>query len=72
MGHSLGLDVLAEGIETKEQENHLRILGCDAGQGYLYAKPLSVKRCEEYLQVGLAGAFEQKLTVSPSRIHLKP
>ncbi|MCK2150995.1 MULTISPECIES: EAL domain-containing protein [Marinobacter] len=51
MGHSLGLDVLAEGIETKEQENHLRILGCDAGQGYLYAKPLSVKRCEEYLQV---------------------
>ncbi|NMT64815.1 sensor domain-containing protein [Marinobacter orientalis] len=51
MGHSLGLKVLAEGIETKEEENHLKALGCDAGQGYLYAKPLSTGDCEEYLRV---------------------
>lgn len=55
MGHSLGLDVLAEGIETREQENHLQTLGCDAGQGYLYAKPLSAKECEEYLRVATRG-----------------
>ncbi|HSP31284.1 MAG TPA: EAL domain-containing protein, partial [Halomonas sp.] len=53
MGHSLGLDVLAEGIETKEQENHLQTLGCDAGQGFLYAKPLSTEECEEYLRVAV-------------------
>ncbi len=51
MGHSLGLDVLGEGIETREQEDYLRTLGCDAGQGFFYAKPLSVEECEEYLRV---------------------
>uniref|UniRef100_UPI0038CC140A EAL domain-containing protein n=1 Tax=Marinimicrobium alkaliphilum TaxID=2202654 RepID=UPI0038CC140A len=50
MGHSLGLDVLAEGIETKEQEGHLQALGCNAGQGFLYAKPLTTENCEEYLR----------------------
>lgn len=50
MGHSLGLDVLAEGIETREEEKHLQTLGCDAGQGYLYARPLSAGDCEEYLR----------------------
>ncbi|MBS3805500.1 MAG: EAL domain-containing protein [Oleiphilaceae bacterium] len=48
MGHSLGLRVLAEGIETKEQENHLQTLGCDGGQGYLCAKPISAEDCGKY------------------------
>jgi EAL domain-containing protein (putative c-di-GMP-specific phosphodiesterase class I) len=41
MGHSLGLNILAEGIETEDQESQLRSMACNAGQGYLYAKPLS-------------------------------
>lgn len=49
MGHSLGLDVLAEGIETRDQVANLQSLGCDAGQGFLYAKPLAAEACEEYL-----------------------
>ncbi|MBL3557688.1 MULTISPECIES: EAL domain-containing protein [Marinobacter] len=49
MGHSLGLDVLAEGIETMAQVTNLQSLGCDAGQGFLYAKPLSAEECGEYL-----------------------
>lgn len=49
MGHSLGLEVLAEGIETQAQENHLRALGCDAAQGFFYAKPLSAEDCQGYL-----------------------
>ena len=40
MGHSLGLEVLAEGIETQEQLSALQSLGCDLGQGYFFSKAL--------------------------------
>lgn len=39
MGHSLGLKVLAEGIETPQQLELLRDMGCDEGQGYLLSRP---------------------------------
>ncbi len=41
IGQSLGMTVIAEGIETEEQARILERLGCDAGQGYLYAKPMT-------------------------------
>ncbi|KZN12516.1 GGDEF/EAL domain-containing response regulator [Marinomonas sp. TW1] len=40
LGRSLGLDVIAEGIETEQQKEHLLKLGCEQGQGYLFAKPM--------------------------------
>jgi EAL domain-containing protein (putative c-di-GMP-specific phosphodiesterase class I) len=40
MGANLGLDLIAEGIETIEQRDHLRGLGCTFGQGYLFSKPV--------------------------------
>jgi diguanylate cyclase (GGDEF)-like protein/PAS domain S-box-containing protein len=39
LGHSLGLSVVAEGIETPLQLNRLRDLGCDKAQGYLFGRP---------------------------------
>lgn len=39
MAKSMKLDVTAEGIETEYQENFLRSTGCDAAQGYLFARP---------------------------------
>lgn len=39
LGHSLGLTVVAEGVETPLQLNGLRELGCDKGQGYLFGRP---------------------------------
>ena len=39
LASSLGLDVLAEGIETEAQHDALRAMGCTFGQGYLYGKP---------------------------------
>lgn len=40
MGKKLNLETVAEGIETKEQLEFLRDMGCDVGQGYYYARPL--------------------------------
>ena len=40
LGRSLGLDVIAEGIETERQRERLRALGCTVGQGFLFARPL--------------------------------
>jgi diguanylate cyclase (GGDEF)-like protein len=39
MSHALRLKLVAEGIETDRQHRRLRALNCDAGQGYLYARP---------------------------------
>ncbi len=39
LGHSLGLSVVAEGVETPLQLTSLRDLGCDRGQGYLFGRP---------------------------------
>lgn len=39
MGHSLGMRVLAEGVESPVQAGHLRRAGCDCGQGYLFGRP---------------------------------
>ncbi len=39
LGHSLGLNVLAEGVETVEQAERLRHMGCDSAQGWHYGRP---------------------------------
>ncbi len=50
MARSLGLQVIAEGVETREQEALLRELGCDYGQGYLYARPMSALELETFIE----------------------
>jgi diguanylate cyclase (GGDEF)-like protein len=40
LAHALGMDVIAEGVETAEQLALLRSLGCEYGQGYFFARPL--------------------------------
>jgi diguanylate cyclase (GGDEF)-like protein/PAS domain S-box-containing protein len=47
--HTLGLEVLAEGIETPEQAALLKELGCDLGQGYYFARPLPSDKFAEWL-----------------------
>lgn len=48
LGHSLGLHVVAEGIETQFQADWLGANNCDFGQGYLFAKPLFADDLEQW------------------------
>ena len=41
LAHTLGIDVIAEGVETSEQFAQLQALGCEFGQGYFFSKPLN-------------------------------
>ncbi len=49
IAHDLGLRVMAEGVETKEQLEFLRINHCDLAQGYLISRPLPVPKLHEWL-----------------------
>jgi EAL domain-containing protein (putative c-di-GMP-specific phosphodiesterase class I) len=52
LGASLGLRVVAEGIETSEQLAVLRRRGCRLGQGFLFARPLEAERLDALLRTG--------------------
>ena len=49
MAHALGLSVVAEGVETAEQLERLRMLGCEQVQGYYFSRPLSVEELGGFL-----------------------
>lgn len=50
LGHELEMTVVAEGVETDEQLERLRRMGCDLGQGYLFSRPVPVGEVEAILQ----------------------
>lgn len=60
LAHNLNMVVIAEGIEEDSQRIKLQEFGCDLGQGYLFARPLSVKKATAFIQqqkrLGLSGA----------------
>ncbi|ARS50129.1 EAL domain-containing protein [Ectopseudomonas hydrolytica] len=50
LGKSLGMQVIAEGVETVEQEAYIIAQGCHEGQGYLYSKPLPARELTLFLK----------------------
>lgn len=54
MARSLGLDVIAEGVETEVQQQYLLRSGCTHYQGYLYSKPLPLAQFESLLANGVS------------------
>jgi len=53
LGQSMGLDVIAEGVETEDQRNFLEIHGCNQFQGYLFSKPVPLHEFEALLDIKL-------------------
>jgi diguanylate cyclase (GGDEF)-like protein/PAS domain S-box-containing protein len=50
LGHELGLDIIAEGVETEPQRDYLKRLNCDLLQGFLYSKPLPAEEVVDFLR----------------------
>jgi EAL domain-containing protein (putative c-di-GMP-specific phosphodiesterase class I) len=55
LGQALGMRVVAEGIETADQRNQLQALGCDNGQGFLFARPIPRQAFEDLLDLESRG-----------------
>lgn len=54
IGHNLGHGIVAEGVETAEQFNVLKKLGCETAQGYLFSKPVSADEITKLLNSNAA------------------
>jgi len=68
MAKHLNIDTIAEGIETAEQLECLRLMGCRRGQGYFFAKPLPAAQCQALLeQMGELRQFTETLKLRALR-----
>jgi EAL domain-containing protein (putative c-di-GMP-specific phosphodiesterase class I) len=52
LAHTLGLEVVAEGVQTAAELDKLRSMGCDIAQGYYWQRPCSAEKTTELLAVG--------------------
>jgi diguanylate cyclase (GGDEF)-like protein len=66
LGHSLGKQVVAEGVETEAQMVFLRELGCDEAQGYLLAPPVAAEELEGLLAAESGKARLQRVDARPA------
>jgi len=62
LASELGIEIIAEGVETEGQEKFLLSAGCEYGQGYYFSRPVDVERATELLRVG---------TIKPDRRPLR-
>jgi len=70
LARNLGMEVIAEGVETKEQLAQLRALSCGYGQGYLFSVPLDAESAAALLQQGRPDSTASSYKAEPHGKHL--
>ncbi len=68
LGHSLGLKVVAEGVETRLALEQLKLLRCDLAQGYFVSRPLAAAQLPDWLRGWQARQVEQGLLAPPLEV----
>ncbi|MGB0867038.1 MAG: EAL domain-containing protein, partial [Granulosicoccaceae bacterium] len=61
IAQQLGLEVIAEGVETQSTLDYLHSRNCKAAQGYLFSKPLDATHCAKFIQANRASKNAQRL-----------
>ena len=64
MAQSLNLYTIAEGVETEEQANYLKNIGCNIIQGFYYSKPICQKEFEHFMEVNQKSVMKRQEIVS--------
>ncbi|PYX44610.1 MAG: hypothetical protein DMG79_20530 [Acidobacteria bacterium] len=68
LAHGLRLKVVAEGVETQEQEDLLRDIGCELAQGYLYSRPAPAETIEQLLRNAANGPANRRVKAASSSV----
>jgi EAL domain-containing protein (putative c-di-GMP-specific phosphodiesterase class I) len=66
LAHSLGMEAIAEGVESPSQRDRLCELECDSVQGYLFSAPLTAEEAGELITTGEAFSIHRPPTAAPS------
>jgi EAL domain-containing protein (putative c-di-GMP-specific phosphodiesterase class I) len=61
LAHELGIEIIAEGVETEGQKQFLLSAGCEHAQGYYFSRPVKAARAAELLRIGTIKPIHGKL-----------
>ena len=60
LGHSLGMTVVAEGVETEHELHELKRFGCDYAQGYQICRPMRVADLNKWMEAQVGGGIKAR------------